>query len=174
MSQKRQDKRTVKIVALGGILLALTTVTVFLAGFIPALELTLYAVSSFYIAVMIIETSVKGGWTLYLASSILLLILIPNKIVIVPYVFFFGIYGIIKRYIENIRKQVIEILLKLIFFNISLGLVYRLFKDVLIEDLNMIDLPAAVLIIGLQIMFLLYDYIYTLFIGFYRNRFPIT
>ena len=48
-------------------MLALSVVTLFLASFVPGFELTLYAVSSLYTAVMIMETRVKGGGLFYIA-----------------------------------------------------------------------------------------------------------
>jgi hypothetical protein len=119
---RQQQRLRTKTTALGGIMLALSVVTLFLASFVPGFELTLYAVSSLYTAVMIMETRVKGGGLFYIASSILALLLVPNKAAVLPYLFFFGLYGIVKFYIEKIRKQPVEIILKLVFqYSVSFG-----------------------------------------------------
>ncbi|MGI6728008.1 MAG: hypothetical protein ACOX4P_05555 [Anaerovoracaceae bacterium] len=160
-----------KTIALGGVLLALSLVTIFLASFIPGFELTLYALSTFCVVIFIIETKAKGGWLFYGASCLLSLVLIPNKLALLPYIIFFGLYGLIKYYIERIRKQPVEIILKLLFFNGSWGIGLYFFKNLLISNIGLPDYPVIVLIIAAQILFLLYDYILTQLIGFYRNRF---
>lgn len=111
-----QQSMKTRTAALGGILLALSVATLFFASFVPGVELTIYAVSSVYTAIMIIETNSKGGGIFYIASGILALLLIPNKAAVLPYLFFFGIYGIVKYYIEKIGKLPVEICLKLLFF----------------------------------------------------------
>ena len=79
-----KNKNVYKI-TLGGICLALTLVFMFGASIVPGAEMTLYAVSSLFIAVMIIETGVKGGAALYAAAVLLGLLIVPNKIGILPY-----------------------------------------------------------------------------------------
>lgn len=166
-----QHKQRTKQTALSGVLLALSTATVFLASFIPGVELTLYALGSFYIAVVIIETSTRGGWLFYAASCFLSLILIPNKTAILPYIVFFGIYGLVKFYIEKLNNQITEIILKLLFFNCTWGLGIYFLKDILLGSIELPDYPVWVLIIGAEAMFLLYDYIYTLAVIYYQKRF---
>lgn len=160
-----------KDVALGGVLLALSLATLFIASFIPGVELSLFALSSFYIIIMVIRTSAKGGWIFYAASFLLAFLLIPNKIALIPYGMFFGIYGLIKYYIERIEKQTAEVLLKLLFFNGSWGISFYIFKDVFLGNIKLPDYSPAVLVIGIQVLFLFYDYILTLLIGFYQKRF---
>ncbi|MGI6732994.1 MAG: hypothetical protein ACOX4J_02290 [Anaerovoracaceae bacterium] len=168
--QQQQRLRT-KTAALGGIMLALLVVTLFLASFVPGIELTLYAISSFYTAVMILETNGKGGGIFYVASGMLALLLIPNKAAVLPYLFFFGLYGIVKFYIEKIRRRPVEIFLKLVFFNISIGSGILLFKSAFLGNIQLPEYSNILLALGAQLMFLLYDYIFTLLIAFYRNRF---
>jgi uncharacterized membrane protein YedE/YeeE len=168
---QQQQRLRIKTTALGGIMLALSVVTLFLASFVPGFELTLYAVSSLYTAVMIMETRVKGGGLFYIASSILALLLVPNKAAVLPYLFFFGLYGIVKFYIEKIRKQPVEIILKLIFFNASIGSGILLFKAAFLGNIHLPEYSNILLVLGAQPLFLLYDYIFTLLIAFYKKRF---
>ncbi|NLY71878.1 MAG: hypothetical protein GX076_09425 [Clostridiales bacterium] len=159
-----------KSVALGGILLALSLVTIFLASMVPGAELTLYAISSFYVALLVLKTSAINGWIFYVASFLLALALVPNKLAVLPYGMFFGFYGIIKYYIEKLNNQALEIILKLVCFNIIWGLGLYFFKELLLGNINLPELSNIILIIGAQVMFLLYDYIYTLVIAYYQKR----
>ena len=103
-----KNKNVYKI-TLGGICLALTLVFMFGASIVPGAEMTLYAVSSLFIAVMIIETGVKGGAALYAAAVLLGLLIVPNKIGILPYACVFGLYGIVKFYIEKVKNPVMQV-----------------------------------------------------------------
>lgn len=157
-----------KRVALNGILLALLVITMYLASLLPGLKTSLLILSSFYIAVVIIEFNVLNGWIFYMASSLLLLIILPNKLMLIPYVLFFGLYGIIKLYIEKINKIVIEYVLKIVYFNVFfIPLIYfggKIFFS------NAIDkFPMWALILGLEVAFIFYDYMYTLFIRYYNQ-----
>ena len=164
------SKKTYKI-ALGGICLAFTVVFMFGASIAPGVELTLYAVSSLFIAVMIIETGIKGGIGLYVAAILLGLLLVPNKLGILPYAGLFGLYGILKFYIEKVKHPAGQVILKILFFAVILTIVLVGFKELLLGNIQLPDFPIPVLI-GIGVLFLLlYDVIYTLMIRIYREKF---
>lgn len=155
---------------MGGICLALTVIFMFAGSVIPGIELTLYAVSSVFVAVMILETGVGGGVVLYAAAVLLGSVLIPNKLAIIPYAFLFGYYGILKYYIEKLPNGVVQVIVKAIFFAAVLSNGLLGFRRLLLGNINLPDCPVAILIIGGILMMLLYDYIYTLVINFYIKR----
>ena len=76
-------------VALGGILLALTVIILYAESVMPTSKLSLYALSSFFVSVIVIESGIRAGWIFYVASSLLALIIIPDKIALIPYLVFF-------------------------------------------------------------------------------------
>ena len=84
------------------------------------------------------------------------------------YILFFGIYGIIKHYIEKIHKLTYEILLKLLTFNVLLLIIYF----IMTAFIGNIVLPYSLYIVFIlaQIMFLVYDYALTLIITIYFNK----
>lgn len=164
------NKKTFKL-ALGGICLALSVVFMFGASFVPGVELTLYALSSLFIAVMIIETGVKGGILLYVAAILLGLLIVPNKIGILPYACLFGLYGILKYFIEKIKNPIMQVGLKVLFFAGVLSAAFYGFQGLLLGNVDLPDLPAAVLLAAGILFLLLYDWIYTLLIRIYRKRF---
>lgn len=156
-----------KKITLSGLLLAFTVISVFFAANLPTSRLSLYALSSLFIAVIIIEAGIKSGWTFYLASAILSVILIP-RLGVIPFVVFFGIYGIIKYYAELLKSRVFEYLIKLVYFNICLVLGLFFLKEILLSGASL-SMPVYLLAAGLEAVFIFYDYIYTLFIRFYSN-----
>ncbi len=155
----------------GGILLALSWVTLFFAAFIPGIELTLFSLSTLYVVLLVAETSALNGWLLYAACCILSFFTIPDKLALLPYVFFFGLYGLVKFYIEKIGKRPLEYVLKLAFFNVSWGVLIFVFKSAFLGNIGLPDFPFAVLVILGQFMFVLFDEILTRLYSYFHRRF---
>lgn len=151
--------------------MALTVAFMFGASMVPGVELTLYAISSLFIAVMIMETGVKGGIALYVAAVLLGFLVVPNKVGILPYACLFGLYGVVKYYIEKIKNPVGQVVLKVIFFGAAVTGALMAFQGLFLGNIDLPDLPIAVLVIAGILFLLLYDVIYTLLIRLYRERF---
>ena len=181
MTECKDQKISSKEVALGGILLALTVMVLYAESLTPTGRLSLYALSSFFVSVIVIESGIRAGWLFYAGTSLLAFLLIPDKIGLLPYVFFFGLYGIIKSYTER-TPRVMELLLKIAFFNLALVLAWifaremflgkaalTLPKEIIFGKIT-IPIPIAVVILGLQVVFFIYDWVYSLFIQTYREK----
>lgn len=164
-----RDKKVFKI-ALGGICLTLTVAFMFGASFVPGVELTLYAISSLFVAIMIVETDVRGGIALFAAAILLGFLIVPNKVGVLPYACLFGLYGIIKYYIEKLKSPVGQILLKVCFFGVVLTVVLVFFKALLLGNINLPDFPVPVIIVAGVAFLMLYDAIYTYLINLYLRR----
>lgn len=167
MNMRNQKTFTV---ALGGISLALTVVCLYVASFVPGFELTLYAVSSFFVVAMVIETKPLGGLLLVLGGCILGFLLIPNKLGILPYAFFFGIYPIGKYYAEKPRRAAVQLSIKIACFLVIFVSAFLFFKGLFFGSIQLPDHSPWILLAGGVVMFVLYDYILTLFIRFYHRR----
>lgn len=159
-----------KSIALGGILAALTVLSVFLANVMPTNTFSFFVISSVFVSIILLEMGVKTAWTFYLATTFLSLILAPDKTMVIPFATFFGVYGIIKYHIEKLRKIVVEYILKLIFFNLNVVLAYFLVNAIFQTKAISDKIPVWILFLALQFIFVIYDYIYTLFINYYINR----
>lgn len=160
-----------KSVAVGGLLIALTLISLFLATILPTNRLSFYALSSFPVAVIVLEYGIKRGWTFYAASSLLALILIPNKLATVPFIVFFGVYGVLKYHIELLRNLYLEFGLKLGYFTLWLAVAFFMAQEVFLGGASLLaKFPLWLLALGLEVVFLLYDYVYTLFIQYYNTR----
>ncbi len=154
---------------LNGILGALAVICLLLANILPTNRLSLYALSSFFISISIIENGIKAGWIFYAATCLLSFIIVPDKLSIVPYVLFFGLYGIAKFYIERLNRLVLEYILKLVYFNICAGIAIASVSSIFGYSLTD-ALPIWLIAIAAEVVFLIYDFVYTLFINYYRNK----
>lgn len=172
-----------KNIALGGVLVALTSIVLYSTAIIPISTISILTIASAIIPVCIIRSDIKTSIFVYIASSLIAFFLVPINISLL-YFIFFGIYGIVKYFIERLRKESLEILLKLVFFNIAFIVGFIIMKNILginivvgLEVLisNFFDtsttlIASIVLWIVSQPVFLIYDYAMTSIIIFYMER----
>ena len=83
----------------------------------------------------------------------------------------FGLYGIVKFYIEKLKNPVAQVMLKVVFFAAVTTVAFTALKSLLFGGSSLPDFPIWVLIGAGIIMLLLYDLIYTLLIRIYCDRF---
>ena len=157
-----------KYIAENGLLVALTVVLLYATSIIPISKFSILTVASCLIPISIIRTSIKNTLLVYIASSILSFFLVPTNIAIY-YTLFFGVYGIIKYFIEKLRNIFIELIIKIISFNLLLGVTYLITKSFL--GIISPEFSLWILWIVSQGAFLLYDYALTLAISFFLSRF---
>jgi len=164
--------KNTKRITISAILAVIAVISLFFATILPTNRLTFYALSSFFISVIIIEFDMKSSLVFYVITNLLAYIIVPDKISVIPYTVFFGVYGIIKYYIEGINKILPEYILKMLFFNTCLGLAFILFRETIFInwDTANLKIPLGVVVIILELAFILYDYVYTLIIQYYKNR----
>lgn len=156
-----------KEITLSGILTGLTIVILYLNLLLPISTISILTLASLLIPVALIRGSMKSAILVYVSSSIIGLFILPLNIMIL-YILFFGIYGIVKFYIEKINKLPLEIFIKLIFFNIILLLSFFVFKAFI--PIEITKLPIEIFLIIAEIVFLVFDYALTLLISFYLQR----
>ena len=116
--------------ALGGVLVALTSIILYMTSVIPTSTLTILTIASALIPICIIRSNVKTAIFVYFASSLISFFLVKINISLL-YFIFFGVFGIIKFLIERLRNGMVEMILKLIFFNISFFIGFIVMQNVL-------------------------------------------
>lgn len=172
-----------KDIALGGILVALTTIVLYSTSILPISTLAILTIASSLIPVCIIRSNIKTSIFVYISSSLIAFFLVPINISFL-YFMFFGVYGIIKYFIERIRKEKIEIAFKLVFFNIAFIIGFIIMQNILginiIAGLEVLvsrffntsirTIASIILWIVAQPVFLIYDYAMTMIITFYMER----
>lgn len=158
-----------KKISLGGILAALIVISLLAAAWIPTNKLFFLAVSSLFSSIMVTKVDLANALLLYGSTSILAFFVVPSKAIFVAYILFFGIYGIVKFLCERIHLSVLRWALKLLFFNIALGISYLLINTVFIGEFAA-KLPIQLLWGLMQVVFIIYDFMYTLFISYYYEK----
>lgn len=153
-----------KKIAYSGILLGLNIVLLLISNLISINTMFFMGLASLIISVIVMEYGVNTGVVFYIASIILSFIVMPNKSQWLLYTLTFGIYGLVKYFIEKGRPIYIEVILKLIFANLVAVILYLILKNIVIIPINIIT------IIVYQVAFLVYDYVYSLFIEYYNEK----
>ena len=156
-----------KELTVSAVLTALTIVILYLNLLLPISTISILTLASALIPVALIRGSIKSSILVYISSSTIGFFILPLNIILL-YILFFGVYGIIKYFIEKINKLPIEIILKIIFFNIILVLSIFVFNSFVAIEIT--KLPIYLLFIVAQPVFLIYDYALSLLISFYLDR----
>ncbi|MGN1033606.1 MAG: hypothetical protein ACI4PU_09050 [Intestinibacter sp.] len=153
-----------KKISYSGILLAVDIILFVMLNVFQTNTLFLLGLASLPIAIIIMNWGPKTGAIFYIASVILGFMVINNKAHWIIYVFTFGIYGLVKYLIEQDRPIYVEYILKLVYANVALAIVYFIVKQ-------FVYVPKQwYFILLFEVIFLVYDYAYSLFIDYYNQK----
>ncbi len=161
-----------KRITFSAICLALTVIFLYAASALSTGRLAALGLASLLCGICVSRFGVRYGIALYVSASLLALLLLPNKMFALFYVLFAGYYPIIKLFIERLRRLWAEWILKILFFNLMLVLLYLVvklfFMPVFSSALALLILQylgPAILI--LQVVFIIYDWMLSYMIGYY-------
>lgn len=157
------------LLALGGILTALSVISLYLSGVISINTFFFLALTSCFVGVMYIEGKTKYSILTYLSVSFLSFLLPVDRVSLIYYVGFFGYYPILKGYIERIRKISIELILKgVLFLLISFFGVY--FLSVVMGITLSEKFSLNIIVFALFLILYIYDYALSVFFQFYERN----
>lgn len=146
---------------------ALSCILLSLGALIEVLDITSAALASFIVVIAVIELGGYYPFLLYLSTSVLSFLILPNKTVAFIYILFFGFYPILKKHLEKLRP-LFSFIAKAVIFNGLIFIYYSFIKQFLLYDTNM----AKILLIGsLNVIFFTLDFTLTLFVTAYVRRF---
>lgn len=147
-----------------GVLLGLNQLFIILSSIIETNTIIAFAGAALIVGIVVVEFGGKSGAVFYLASCVLGFFLTFNKVEIITYIIFFGLYSLAKHVIEiKLLNKKTQIAAKFIFFNLSLAAMY--FAVRLLITLKL----YWWMILGAQVMFIVYDYAFTIMINYYIN-----
>lgn len=158
---------TAKKTALGGLVTALSSVLMIISNIIPFGLYTFPTLAGILTYILSTACGKSYGWYSFVAVSIISFILCTDKETALCYILFLGYYPLVKEALEKIHFKLLSYFLKLSVFNASAVSVYfiMLYVFSLSEEqfkIFGINLPVVFLVM-LNIIFLLYDYVLTVF-----------
>ncbi|MBE6631580.1 MAG: hypothetical protein E7623_02640 [Ruminococcaceae bacterium] len=147
-------KETGKI-ALTGLLCALAVVILYFGSVLEILDLTTAAVASFLVYFAVIELGGMYPWSLWLISSVLSIVLLPNKFGAAIFAVFAGVYPMFKLLFER-NNAWISWILKMSMFDTALVLTLVLSKHFFAAQAEGMAIDIVFFVLG-NITFVLYD-----------------
>lgn len=167
---KQRSNKSASRVALGGVLAALSLLLLYLGAMMPSGRIGMVAVAGLVPAAAVVSGGLASGFLCYGAAGILALLLLPDKGCALLYAIFFGLYPMIKSLVERLRKIPLEILLKLVFFNLVLAILLVGFSTLLFPMLpEFLNSAWLIFPVG-NVVFLVYDYGFSKLITYYAAR----
>lgn len=158
------------VIARGGMLTALGVFLIYLSSILPTSRMFLEGLTSCLILASIILMGTKNSIAVYAATAVLSFLVCGIRLATISYVLIFGLYGFVKYYIEGLNKFALEYVLKLVYFNMCLAVLFLISK---LFMPNLLDIEAAIYIIAIaaQFVFLVYDYVLSAFVTYFRKRY---
>lgn len=158
-----------------GILTALCTMLLFLTGLISIGTYALPALAGMLLIVAVVELGAGWAWPVYIAVSVLSVLLAGDKEAAMLFVLFFGYYPILKALIEKKKKKYLAFILKFAVFNVSMIVCFFIsikFLGVPEDSFTFhgVYLPWILLVLG-NAAFVLYDYAISALVLAYYQRF---
>lgn len=164
-------KRTAHRVSLTAMFASMSLLFLYLASVLPTMRIAMYFLSSVFVMGLVLEEEIGLAFLMFVAVSLLSLLLMPNIARVIPYVLFFGHYGIGKFYIERgIKDKVVRYIIKLLYYNVALTLMYFLARGVLDTDVLNLGIAVWLVIVLAEVAFVIYDFLFTKVTAYYFNN----
>lgn len=160
-----------KKIAFSGIFTAISLILLFLTGIFSIATYALPAMSGGLLTIAVIEMNKKQAFLIYVAVSVLSVVLTPDKEAAFLYIVFFGYYPILKAVIEKLKITVFILLFK--FLTLFAATALYLTAVIFILGIKLQYFPVWVVCIAaaaIIIVFLLYDAALSLFAAAYLNK----
>ena len=172
----RSNAKKTKRIAVLAMLSALGVVILYAGALISVMDISVAVIASMLAVLAVIEYGGSAPWLVFGVTSILSLLLLPQKSPAVMYALFFGYYPILKEKCEK-NGKILSWGLKEASFHAAIVVMYFALRIVAFES---VDMPLFMLIITLalfEVVFPLYDVALTRVIMVYihklRARFKI-
>lgn len=171
-------RKQTKYLTMSAMLAALGVLILALGSMVEVLDVSAAVLVSLLCVYAVIEMGGAYPWLVWIVTSLLAFLLVPQKTAVLFYAMAFGVYPIIKEKLERCNRTLC-IVLKLVVFHACLGLIVLtmwLFFPAMLDMEGLAWLPIALYAMCL-VVFILYDVLLTRMISFYlfklRNRFRI-
>ncbi len=154
---------------------ALGTLFMVLGAVVEALDMTAAALASLLVAIIYVEVGSPYTFLVWICTTLTTALLYPNSAMWLMYLLLFGIFPIIKGYVERLPRP-LWLPIKLVFGNVMLVLIFlgTTFILGLPMDTDLFGLPKgavyAILLILANVALLLYDRFLTVLVRFYMIK----
>ena len=163
-------KGRTRYITVTAMLTALTVVLLYISSIIPTGRIGMSAIAGLIAAAAVIECGVSAGVACFVTSSILALVLLPQKSTAILYLLFFGYYPILKSLFERQKKRAVEWTLKIVLLNAALTVSYLLWRYGFLPDISFGAWQIILIYIFANIGFIIYDMGFSRLAFYYTTR----
>lgn len=167
-----RQKRSFQI-ALGGIICALGIVVLMMTGVIPFATYSLPCIAGLLLVVVVVECGSKWAWICYAATSLLAVMITPDREAAIMYIALFGYYPMVKQQLEKRFSKGTEWICKMGLFNVAVIIAYwtainLLGMGYLMEEMGEFGQYSLLVMLALgNVIFILYDIAMTRMLSVY-------
>ncbi len=161
--------------AFSSVMTALTVVSLYGSVALPTGRIALLAIASLCVLITHAECGTKYSFIQYITTALISALIIPYKSQVILFIAFIGYYPIVKSYIERIESVWLEWVVKILFFNALFILAYFVINSFLLNYIHFGSIFMYALahlfwvFIIFEILFVIYDYLLSLFVSYYIN-----
>lgn len=160
-----------KKVTLSAMMVALGTAFMIIGAMIDVLDLTVCALSSLLVVFIYLEIGSYYPWLVWICTTIATALLYPASLMWVEYALIFGIYPLMKSYIERLPRWS-WIIVKLVYFNAVIWALFFFCERVLgvpfFTDEG--EIMKVIVYITTNLAFIAYDYFIVVMVRFYYDK----
>ena len=169
-------KKTKKL-TLGSAIIALGVAFMSLGAVLPVLDMSVAVLASLLMCFVYLELGSPYTWLVWLATALLSFVMFPGSLMWLTYLLVYGIYPILKGYIERLPRA-FWLLLKLVYVN-AMMTVMLLFSEVLtgvsfFGDVSALPADPRIIYVAmwviLNVAFILYDKLVVVMVVWYQHR----
>ncbi len=157
-----------KKITLSAMMVALGTAIMLLGAVIEVLDLSVCAVASMLVVFVYIEIGSYYPWLVWVCTSLATALIFPGSVIWVEYLFVFGIYPLIKAYIERLPKWS-WLIVKLVYINAVIWGIFCVSELLLgipfFEEGS--KLLTVITYVLMNIAFVAYDFFIVVMVRFY-------
>lgn len=162
-----------KTITLGAMCAALGLLCLYAAAVLPTGRIAAYFLSSVLVYVLCAESAYIGALAVYITTSLLALILIPDRAAAVPYIVLLGHFGIFKTWFDSVMPdKVVQSAVKVLYCDVFT--VLGVFAAIKLFGFDMttlsVALPIWAIVLIMQAAFFAYDKLYWMCQRFYDER----
>lgn len=163
-----------KFAARGGVLTALSFALLYIAVLVPFASVGLCAAAGIVPSAVLLRQQGRLGASVYMATAILSLLMLPSKGVVAMYILF-GLYTLVKYVIEKRKNVFIRWACKLVFAASCAELILATLHAGLFQRLTRFAMNERLLFTALfLIIFIVYDIAFSQLLGWIERIFSST
>ena len=160
-----------KKITLSAMMVALGTAVMVLGAVIEVLDLSVCALASMLVVFIYLEIGSYYPWLVWICTSLATALIYPGSIIWVEYLFIFGIYPLIKAYIEKMPRWT-WLIVKLLYVNAVIWGMFCVAEFLLgipfFGDEGRV--MAIITYVLMNVAFVLYDFFIVVMVRFYFEK----